>query len=333
MISLRRPSIPADLRRRVLVEAGHRCAIHTCRYPDVDVHHIEPWAKVREHRFENMIALCSNCHRRADAGEIDRKSLLIYKARLGAAFRYEDFDVYPEEILESPSFAWVDANARWRTLVLREVDPDVGLEAELEYPEFESLASSKDLAVINAAVSEYSAGALSEFREHVYSSESRQYPSSLGCQLNASFAVSLLSSQLISVRFGLYSFAGGAHGSHWAGVVNYFLDPAQPLGLADLFDDLDAGVSMLSRCCISKLLAPSDEPRDEGWVRGGAGPDISNFSSFNLTPEGVLVTFDEYAVGPYVQGASEILVPYATLDPILAEPFRRALLKTKKGIG
>ena len=26
-----RPKIPAELKRRVLCEAGHRCAIHTCR--------------------------------------------------------------------------------------------------------------------------------------------------------------------------------------------------------------------------------------------------------------------------------------------------------------
>jgi hypothetical protein len=47
-----RPPIPAEIRRRVLVEAGHRCAIPTCRYIEVDVHHIIPWPKSQAHDYE-----------------------------------------------------------------------------------------------------------------------------------------------------------------------------------------------------------------------------------------------------------------------------------------
>jgi hypothetical protein len=78
-----RPAIPAALRRAVLIEAGHRCAIPTCRATQVDLAHIEPWAKVHEHVFGNLLALCPNCHRRHHSGEIDVTSLLAYKARLG----------------------------------------------------------------------------------------------------------------------------------------------------------------------------------------------------------------------------------------------------------
>lgn len=77
-----RPSIPAETRRRVLVEAGHRCAIPTCRHIEIDVHHIVPWKICREHKYDNLIALCPICHRRADRGDIDRKSLRLYKANL-----------------------------------------------------------------------------------------------------------------------------------------------------------------------------------------------------------------------------------------------------------
>ncbi|WP_206608448.1 HNH endonuclease signature motif containing protein [Streptomyces orinoci] len=77
-----RPNIPTDLKRAVLVEAGHRCAIPTCRQTPVDLAHITPWAKVREHTFENLIALCPTCHARFDRGEIDRKAMLQYKANL-----------------------------------------------------------------------------------------------------------------------------------------------------------------------------------------------------------------------------------------------------------
>ncbi|WP_327727027.1 HNH endonuclease [Streptomyces sp. NBC_00487] len=77
-----RPDIPADLKRAVLVEAGHRCAIPTCRQTPVEIAHITAWVKVREHKFENLIALCPTCHARFDRGEIDRKAMRQYKENL-----------------------------------------------------------------------------------------------------------------------------------------------------------------------------------------------------------------------------------------------------------
>ena len=77
-----RPAIPRALERQVLVEAGHRCAIPTCRMPITDIHHIIPFEDVQEHKFENLIVLCPNCHRLYHCGKIDKKSMLIYKANL-----------------------------------------------------------------------------------------------------------------------------------------------------------------------------------------------------------------------------------------------------------
>src|SRR2546425_201414 len=78
----RRPPIPTELQRAILVEAGHRCAIPTCRQIPVEIAHIVAWSKCREHTFENLIALCPTCHTRFDRGEIDRKSMVAYKHNL-----------------------------------------------------------------------------------------------------------------------------------------------------------------------------------------------------------------------------------------------------------
>jgi len=90
----KRPAIPAELRRRVLMEAGHRCAIPTCRHIDVDVHHIVPWEQRKKHEYGNLIALCPNCHKRASQRKIDRKSLRKYKANLRFAVeKYSQFEI------------------------------------------------------------------------------------------------------------------------------------------------------------------------------------------------------------------------------------------------
>jgi 5-methylcytosine-specific restriction endonuclease McrA len=108
-----RPPIPTELRRRILVEAGHRCAIPTCRYIEVDVHHIIPWATCRTHEYDNLIALCPNCHRRADRGEIDRKSLRLYKLNLRFAhdkYSQLELDVLFELKRTGEGMPWVGFN-------------------------------------------------------------------------------------------------------------------------------------------------------------------------------------------------------------------------------
>ena len=93
----KRPPIPTELRRRVLIEAGHRCAIPTCRHIDVDVHHIIPWKKCKKNKYKNLIALCPNCHRRVHKNEIDVKSLKIYKANL--RYTHDKFTQFEVDIL------------------------------------------------------------------------------------------------------------------------------------------------------------------------------------------------------------------------------------------
>lgn len=89
-----RNAIPTELKRRILIEAGHRCAIHTCRHINIEIHHLIPWERCKKHEYENLIALCPNCHARADKGEIDRKSLRNYKANL----RYLTDKYFPWEL-------------------------------------------------------------------------------------------------------------------------------------------------------------------------------------------------------------------------------------------
>lgn len=89
----KRPSIPTDLKRMVLIEAGHRCAIPTCKHPTTEIAHIVPWSKCKEHIFSNLIALCPNCHTRFDTNQIDKKAMLTYKANLALLnSRYSDLE-------------------------------------------------------------------------------------------------------------------------------------------------------------------------------------------------------------------------------------------------
>lgn len=91
-----RDEIPLPLQRSLMVKAGHRCAIPTCRaVAPLEFEHIEDWAKVQKHEFENMIVLCANCHGLKGEGprRLDRKSLKQYKANLSVVNgRYGDIE-------------------------------------------------------------------------------------------------------------------------------------------------------------------------------------------------------------------------------------------------
>lgn len=123
-----------------MVESGYRCAIHTCKHPTTEIHHIVPWSQCKKHEFDNLIALCPNCHGRAGSGEIDRKSLRILKTRLAALL---EVDVYGEAE-KAPRYGTFNSEDRSirearigyisRSLSSEGLDPE-SFELEVEYPE------------------------------------------------------------------------------------------------------------------------------------------------------------------------------------------------------
>ena len=317
-----RSPIPAGLRRRVLLEAGHRCAIPTCKYPKVDVHHIVPWTRCLEHRFENLIALCPNCHRRADRGEIDRKSLLLYKTRLMALFG-------PELLMsgepEGKARIWISSSFdQYSTAVLSVSSGEQNYEVEVEYPQFNA---DKEVE-LNRIVRELVERAMQDL---IAAAEDPARLSTLRYWVVGSFNIALRTPLAVSLRFSFSSYTGGAHGNNWTEVINYRADQGVVLGIQDFFAVPDLGIKMLSEYSISSLLGSTEFRRDEAHVKRGAAPDPDNFVNFNLSTEGVSIVFDEYQVGCYAAGKSEVLVPYAALRPMVSD-FLDTLIENYGGV-
>ena len=76
-----RPSIPAELRRAIEVEAGHNCAIKGCNeHTYLEIHHID--INRENNTLENLVLLCDKHHKMSHAEVIDRKALREYKKLL-----------------------------------------------------------------------------------------------------------------------------------------------------------------------------------------------------------------------------------------------------------
>ncbi len=100
-----RPAIPADIKRQVLIESGHRCAV--CgRFSPLELAHIIPWHKSKEHKAENLICLCANCHGQSHKGKWDEKTLREYKKRPYVIRQREKEDIKPKPRISVT--LWID---------------------------------------------------------------------------------------------------------------------------------------------------------------------------------------------------------------------------------
>ena len=73
-----RPAIPIAIQREVLFQARHRCAV-CCEPTPLEKAHIIPWRQSHDHNEANLIALCANCHERADKEKWGEIYLRRYK--------------------------------------------------------------------------------------------------------------------------------------------------------------------------------------------------------------------------------------------------------------
>lgn len=104
--------MPADLVRELMIEAGYRCAVPTCRTVEpLEIEHIVDYAIVKKHEFSNMVVLCANCHRRKGNGprRLDRAALQIIKRNLAVVNRrYNDVERRVlEYFVENADAPWV----------------------------------------------------------------------------------------------------------------------------------------------------------------------------------------------------------------------------------
>lgn len=314
---MNRPAIPAEIKRKVLVEAGHRCVIPHCASAEIDVHHIIPWEICQDHSPDNLIALCPNCHRRAHKGDIDRKSLIIYKLRGQRILRGEPGDA-------------VGSLDPWSTRTFHENRHDtLRYDIQAEYPYFSSneykWAEEANLYIQTTVISE-SHGVRNLANEAPWtwnSAQADEGDSSFG----ASYEVIFFESRLLSVRFTFFAYHfGAAHPNHWTRTLNLFLDPVYKLQLKHFFGSKIDYLEQLSEATRAKLSgrrSGSDLDLNNGWVIEGTEPKLENFNKFNFSASGLLFSFDEYSVGPYAVGRQEVWVPFSELsDLVLPEELK-----------
>jgi hypothetical protein len=118
------------------------------------------------------------------------------------------------------------------------------------------------------------------------------------------------------VRFNIEGMqAGRPHPFHRHRVINFDLKHGKALTLIALFKPHSPYLTLFSKYAREKL---NKELQDKWLITDGTAPIAKNYMIWNLESEGVLITFAEYQVAPYVDGAPEVRIPYAALKNVAA---------------
>ena len=120
---------------------------------------------------------------------------------------------------------------------------------------------------------------------------------------------------IVSLKFQIMIYIqGAAHpGTHFR-TVTYDLEGGSDLRLAQLFLSGSDYLERIANYCIAQL-----RNRDIGFDASSTGvqPVPGNYGNWNITSDGLLITFDEYQVAAYAAGPQEVVVPYAELSSVI----------------
>jgi hypothetical protein len=136
-----------------------------------------------------------------------------------------------------------------------------------------------------------------------------------GSSLDETYTLISQVGDLWSLKFDFRFYSdGAAHPGIYSITLNYDLGQGRELALDDLFLPNSGYLERIANYCVTEL---SKQPGFEDPFTEGARPTPENYRNWNITPDGLLITFDMYQVAPGASGPIQVLVPYAQLQTVI----------------
>jgi len=199
-----------------------------------------------------------------------------------------------------------------------EINKPKKFEITIEYPEiagvnpafaakFNQLSKSRSMALYAAFKKDMMAQTAADLRN---------FPKGMTNTLDVNYSIEWATDEIISISFINSTYTGGAHGNYLTETLNFDLKNGKELKLADLFQTGVNYLKTISDYSIADLKTKLDEMSDDDWIKNGAGPSAENYSSWNLTKKGLMITFDPYQVAAYAAGMQNVMIPYSKLENV-----------------
>jgi hypothetical protein len=169
----------------------------------------------------------------------------------------------------------------------------------------------------NQVVSQYFDKSISEFQDNAIDADKdwvKGMPDTNSYMSSEVHFISM-SERLVSVSVSIHEYmVGAAHPSTFSVSFNYDLSQKKMLTLSDLFQPGSDYLTLLSGTTLTDL----KKNPDLAIFEEGAAPKEENFANWNITPDGLKLTFDPYQVAAYAAGTQTVTIPYDVLKEILS---------------
>lgn len=138
-----------------------------------------------------------------------------------------------------------------------------------------------------------------------------------GSSFDLQYEVTGQRGEVWSIKYSISFYAdGAAHPGHYSITINYDLANGREVTLDELFLSGSNYLQVISDACKAEL---STRFVDFGsdFFSAGADPLPENYTRWNLSNDGLVITFDEYQVAPYAAGAQVVTIPFSALQSVI----------------
>lgn len=134
-------------------------------------------------------------------------------------------------------------------------------------------------------------------------------------ELVQKYNITEMTDDILSLYYDQYVYTGGAHGNTERYSNAWDLSRSSILRLGDFFPqnaDYEAGITSAIIRSVSKQMALPADNRTCLYFDDYQKKILSTFNknNFYLTPDGVIVYFQQYDIAPYYCGIPQFLIPY-----------------------
>ena len=149
---------------------------------------------------------------------------------------------------------------------------------------------------------------ISVFKDNVR--ELAPVPKSNGSTFNGQYTLLSKPGNLISLKFDIVvSIAGTANHRTHSRTITYDLEAGSDVNLANLFRPGSTYLQVISNYCLAQL-----KSKIPHLVTANIDATPGNYQSWNITPNGLLITFDENLVAA---DAQQVVIPYTDLKDVI----------------
>jgi len=150
----------------------------------------------------------------------------------------------------------------------------------------------------------------------------KQLPTLWGLDLH--YVVYYSNERLVSLRL-THSLmeTGQMHPIAYYETINFDLKKGRPLRDKDVFKHgyLKSFSTYSRKHLLDHYVIPNDY-----WLNGGTEPRVKNFTNWNIVPEGVLLSFEDYQVSSHSFGQPEFVVPFSAMNGTIQQHVLRTLV-------